>query len=202
MLKQTLLFLSIAAAFAATLSAQTGVGQIQGTLNDAAGAVVPGATVILENAATNIRFQTTSSDVGFFVFPSLVPGEYTVTVTAGGFQTLSQEHVVVDALSVVGLNLALKIGAAAEQVTITDTPPQLNTVDASMGQTIRNEQYTALPLAMGNAPRDPTAFAALMPGVTGSTRLPHRYDAKSAPGSSTTRVRSPPASIAAAARYQ
>jgi len=72
-----------------------------------------------------------------------------------GFPTLIQEHITVDALSVVGLNFTLKLGATTDQVTITDNPPQLNTTDASLGQTMRNEQYTALPLAMGGAPRDP-----------------------------------------------
>ena len=68
-----------------------------------------------------------------------------------------------DALSVVGLNSTLKIGAAAEQITVSDTSSILNTSDASLGETIRKEVYTALPLAMGNAPRDPTAFVSLMP---------------------------------------
>src|SRR5207244_4416722 len=57
--------------------------------------------------------------------------------------------------------------------TVTDALPTLNTSDASMSQTVRNDVYTSLPLTMGtggasiNSPRDPTAFVALMPGVTG-----------------------------------
>ena len=62
--------------------------------------------------------------------------------------------------------MTLQVGASVQEVTVTDVPSALNTSDASMGQTMRNEQYTALPLAMGNAPRDPTAFTQYMPGVT------------------------------------
>ena len=145
-----------------------GSGSIQGVVSDPTGAVIPGASVVANNVATGVKTVRQTTGSGLYLLSPLVPGEYTVTVVASGFQTLYQEHVIVDALSEVGLNFTMKIGAAAEQVTITDTPPQLNTVDASMGQTIRNEQYTALPLAMGNAPRDPTAFIALMPGVQGS----------------------------------
>src|SRR6266566_5301640 len=145
-----------------------GGGSIQGVVADPSGAVVPGASVVANNVATGVKTVRQTTGSGLYLLSPLVPGEYTVTVAASGFQTLYQEHVIVDALSEVGLNFAMKIGAATEQITIVDTPPQLNTVDASMGQTIRNEQYTALPLAMGNAPRDPTAFIALMPGVQGS----------------------------------
>jgi hypothetical protein len=87
-------------------------------------------------------------------------------VSSAGFQTTVQEHVVVDALATLGLNLSLKMGSSAESVTVTDAAPVVNTSDARVGQTVRNDLYTALPLAMGNAPRDPTAFVQYMPGVT------------------------------------
>ena len=84
-----------------------------------------------------------------------------------------QQHVVVDALSTTSFNPTMSIGAATEQVTITAAPPEIDTSDASIGQTVRNEVYTALPLTMGtggasvNSPRDPTSFVQFMPGVSG-----------------------------------
>lgn len=143
-----------------------GSGSIQGVITDPSGAVIPGVSVTGTNVANGAKTTRQSTDAGVYLLSPLTPGEYTVTAVGSGFQTLVQEHVMVDALSTVGLNLTLKIGATTEQVTITDTPPQLNTADASMGQTMRNEQYTSLPLAMGNAPRDPTAFVSLIPGFT------------------------------------
>ncbi len=96
----------------------------------------------------------------------LPPGEYRVTVTLDGFQTYVREGIIVDALSVVGLNVTLQVGAISQEVLVSATPPSLATADARLGQTIRNEMYTALPLVMNTGgPRDPTAFMFLMPGV-------------------------------------
>ena len=72
----------------------------------------------------------------------------------------------VDALGVVGLNVTLQVGGVAQEVTVVAEPPALRTADGRLGQTIRNDVYTALPLVMNTGgPRDPTAFMFLMPGV-------------------------------------
>jgi hypothetical protein len=146
----------------------SGSGSIQGVVSDSSGAVVPGATIVATNNATGVKTERQTTGAGLYNLSPLPPGEYTVTVSITGFQTLTQQHVVVDALSVVGLNLTLQVGSSTQEVTVSAAPPQLNTTDASLGQTMRNEVYTLLPLQMGNAPRDPTAFAQLMPGVTTS----------------------------------
>ena len=145
-----------------------GSGSIQGVVSDSSGAVIPAASVTAVSAATGVKTARQTTEAGYYVLSPLPAGTYIVTAAAPGFETLVQENVIVDALSAVGLNLALKVGAASEQVTIVDTPPLLNTSDARLGQTIRNEVYTALPLAMGgSSPRDPTAFAQYVPGMTG-----------------------------------
>jgi hypothetical protein len=156
------------------LAAQIGgSGSIQGVVSDESGAVIPAATVTATNVATGVRTTRQTTDAGFYNLSPLQAGEYTITISSSGFQTLVQEHVVVDALTQVGFNATMRIGTAAEQVTVTDTPPLLNTTDARMGQTMRREVYTALPLAMGaggsanNIARDPTNFVTLLPGVTG-----------------------------------
>lgn len=161
--------LSIAAFFwAATALAQIGgSGAIQGVITDPSGSVVPGATVTAVHGESGIRTTRQTTAAGVYLLSPLTAGEYSISVSKTGFPTLTQEHIVVDALSVVGLNLSLKLGATSDQITIVDTPPQLNTTDASMGQTMRKEQYTELPLAMGGAPRDPTGFVSLLPGFTG-----------------------------------
>ncbi len=145
-----------------------GTGSVQGVISDPSGAVIPGVAIAATNVGTGVRTIRKTTEAGYYVLSPLAPGEYTITVTGEGFQTLVQEHVMVDALSIVGLNLVLKLGSTTEQITVTDTPPQLHTADASLGETMRNEQYTALPLAMTNSPRDPTAFVSLLPGYTGS----------------------------------
>jgi hypothetical protein len=156
-----------------------GSGSINGTVFDPTGAVVPNATVVAKNVATGIETTRQTTDAGLYVISPLPPGEYTIVVTVTGFQTLVQEKVIVDALSNVGLNLTLKLGNVSETVTVAEAPSQLNTTDARLGTTIRNELYTALPLAMGTAvagsgigqgPRNPGAFIFLLPGVTEGNR--------------------------------
>jgi hypothetical protein len=156
-----------------------GAGSVQGVITDATGAVIPGATVTATNTATGVQTERQTTGAGLYVISPLPPGEYKISVTATGFRQLEQDRVVVDALSTVGLNLILQVGTASETVTITSAPAQLNTTDARLGTTVRNELYTNLPLAMGTAvagsgigqgPRNPGAFIFLLPGVTEGNR--------------------------------
>src|SRR5262249_15973992 len=82
-------------------------------------------------------------------------------------QVTTQQNVVVDALTTVSLNLQLRVGSANDQVTVTESPTMLHTDDVTLGGTMENNVYTALPLAMNSVPLDPTRFIALMPGVSG-----------------------------------
>ena len=151
---------------ATALPAQIGgSGTVQGVISDPSGAVVPGATVTATNEATAAKTTRTTTAAGYYVISPLPAGQYTISVSVPGFENTVQPHVLVDALATVAVNLSLRVGAATDSVTVTDSAPAVNTSDARVGQTVRNELYTALPLAMGNAPRDPTAFVQYMPGV-------------------------------------
>src|SRR6516162_4346941 len=146
-----------------------GSGSIEGTVSDPSGAVIPNASVSAVNVATGVKTMRQTTSAGVYVLTPLPAGEYTVTVAAAGLQTLVQEHILVDALATVGLNVSLKVSAAAEEVTVTAAPAVLNTQDARLGDTMRNDTYTNLPLAVGGigaGPRNPGAFIYIMPGVT------------------------------------
>ncbi|MEO6393280.1 MAG: TonB-dependent receptor, partial [Pyrinomonadaceae bacterium] len=154
-------------------------GTISGTVFDANGAVVPGATVVAKNVATQIETTRQATDAGLYAISPLQPGEYQLTATAPGFQTLVQEKIFVDAVGTVGVNLTLQVGDIGVIVTVETAPAQLNTNDPRLGTTIRNELYTNLPLAMGTAvagsgigqgPRNPGAFIFLLPGVSEGNR--------------------------------
>ena len=96
----------------------------------------------------------------------LQPGTYSVTVSASGFSSLTQQHIVVVALAVFSLDPKLAIGAATESVVVTDgEPPILQTEDFKLGSNVSNETYDALPLAQNGAARDPSAFIGLAVGV-------------------------------------
>ena len=146
-----------------------GSGTIQGTVTDPSGAIVAGATVVAVNGATGVQTSRKTTDAGFFVLSPLQPGEYTVTVKADGFQTTTQEHLVVVALGILGFSATLQLGTSSQTITVEAAPPVLHTDDATLGSTMENDVYAALPLAMNGVPRDPTQFVGLVPGVDNSS---------------------------------
>ena len=151
----------------AAVMAQTGgQGAISGTVTDGTGALVPNAVVVAHNNATGVETKRTASSDGLYSISPIIPGTYTVTVTAGGFSTFKQENLVVDALSNVGLNVTLKTGSQNETITVTDTPPALETTNATLGGTINNDFITKLPIMItGSQQRDITQFSNLLPGA-------------------------------------
>jgi hypothetical protein len=145
---------------------------IQGTVTDSTGAVIAGANVTAENLATGSKLTRAADKAGYYVLSPLDPGDYTVTTTAAGFESLIRKNVHVDGMQVLGLNLTLKVGAASATVTVTDAPPPLETENATLGAVMENDAYQSLPLEMGGAngvstdQRRSTDMAILMPGVT------------------------------------
>jgi hypothetical protein len=143
----------------------SGRATVQGTITDPSGAVVPQAVVTVTQGTTNTATSQTSTSSGFYSVGGLEPGEYSVKVVFPGFENYVQEHVRLDALQVYGLNIKLTPGGQSETVTVSYAPPPLDTTNATLGTTMENETYQALPLNMGGQPRDPTAFIYLTPGV-------------------------------------
>ena len=167
------LFLSFAVLMASLLAvsvrptwAQSGGGAITGVVSDPSGAIVPNATVTAVNVATGVETVRTASSSGVYTLNPLLPGTYTVTVTSTGFTTFKQENIVVDALANVGLNVTLQIGSQSETMTVSASPPALDTTSALLGGTIENSTYAALPLLItGGQQRDITQFSNLLPGA-------------------------------------
>ena len=159
-------------AFTAMLStspllAQTGgQGAISGTVTDTTGAIVPNAAVVARNVGTGVETKRVSTNDGVYNISPLIPGQYTLTVTATGFATFKQQNLTVDALSNLGLNVSLKAGGANDVITVTDAPPQLETTNPTLGGTIENSVYTELPVMItGLQQRDITQFSNLLPGA-------------------------------------
>src|SRR5579875_1853685 len=165
-----MLVLLVLLSFPALIWAQVaGSGSIEGTVVDPSGAAVAGATVTATNVATGVQTVRQTTNAGFFAISPLPPGQYRITVSASGFKTLTQESVTLEALATVGLNLKLELGMASQSITVESAPSMLKTDDATLGASMQNEVYDALPLAMNGVPRDPTQFVALVPGVNSYT---------------------------------
>jgi hypothetical protein len=160
----------------------TGAAAISGTVTDPSGAVVPGASVTATNTATNVTTTRTASSSGSYLISPLPPGDYTVSFSAPGFQTLIQQHITIDALQTIGYNAKLSIAGAVETVTVTSAPPLLETESGTLSLTMEQTEYTNLPLNMSNGPRNPTSFVSLMPGVNGGVGRSGEFNGSSSGG--------------------
>jgi hypothetical protein len=137
---------------------------LQGTVSDAAGAVVPGATVTLKSNETGREQTVTANDEGFYRFSGLPPGNYTVTVEMQGFNRATVENYTIAAEETQGLDLTLTTGALQETVTVTDTSaPALQSENASVSGVVTTEEVRNLP----QVGRDPYELLRLAPGVVG-----------------------------------
>lgn len=157
--------LCLAATFVLTaspLSAQTATSRITGTVNDASGAVVAGATVTAKNEATGITQTQVTTDSGLFAFPSLPVGDYTVTVERQGFKTSQRttNRLLVD--TPLSLDITLEAGQVSEVVTVQGGAEQLQTSNATIGNVVEHKAIEQLPL---NG-RNPLNLIAYEPGVT------------------------------------
>jgi len=156
---------------ASAANAQTaGEGAIQGILTDPTGAVVPHAAVTATNNATGVPATRQTTGEGIYLISPLLPGTYTVTVTASGFQDFRQEKLVVTAMSTYTLNIKLSVGSSSQQITVTEAPPAIDTTSATLGATISSDVYLQLPILANNQQRDITAVSNLLPGAQPGAR--------------------------------
>ena len=148
---------------ASSLHAQTQIttGVIQGTVVDPSGAVVPGAEVTVKNPQTNFTRSLTTGEDGRVAFLLLSSGSYTVTTTKAGFATLVREKVTVSVGQAVILNLALKVSAAEETVTVSGTPT-VDTSKTEVSNTLNETTISTTPI-LGRKFED---LLTLTPGVS------------------------------------
>jgi hypothetical protein len=148
---------------ASCVQAQTQIttGTIQGTVADANGAAVPGASVEIKNVDTNFVRNVTTDDAGRFVALQLPPGPYTITVIKSGFATLIAEKAELTVGQALNLPLSMKVSQVQETVTVTAAP----TVDTSKTEssTTLNELAVSTTPILGRKFED---LLTLTPGVS------------------------------------
>jgi Carboxypeptidase regulatory-like domain/TonB-dependent Receptor Plug Domain len=127
-------------------SAQTDQGAITGVVGDPSGAVIPNAQVTATNIDTGLTLETKSNSSGVFVFSPLKIGNYTVSVSSAGFQTVSRENLHLDIQQRLDVNFTLRAGAVAETVKVDSAAPVLQTQDAAVGQVISTKEINDTPL--------------------------------------------------------
>src|SRR5712692_274428 len=140
--------------------AQYDTGSIVGTVHDASGALVSGATVKVTNTKTGRVYELTTNDLGTFEVNGLPASVYTVETKKAGFKTERIEDILVYATDRREVNVKLVVGAASEQVTVMADAFTVNTQSSELGASIDTRTVSNLPL---NG-RDFTSLIALVPG--------------------------------------
>ena len=158
--------LALTVLMAATLvSAQTFRGTILGTVSDASGAVVSGASVKVHSVGTGLERTAQTSGDGSYSFPELPMGTYTVTVIQRGFETSVTSNVVVDVATDRRVDVTLQTGQVSDTVEVSgDALPQVETTSGELGGTLTAKTIENIPV---NG-RDYTKLIYLNPGVSGS----------------------------------
>ncbi len=159
MISRGILFL----ATAALLPAQS-TGLITGTVQDSSGAVVASARISATQQSTSLEFQATSDEVGRFSFPRLPVGSYVIDCRQQGFRRFVSEAIRLDADQTRQAQIVLQIGDTTESVQVTGAVGLVETVGATIRETVDEKRITELPL---NG-RNPLQLQLLVPGVVPS----------------------------------
>lgn len=125
-------------------------GSIVGTVSDATGAVVAGASVEVLNLSMGTRNTLTTNAAGQYVTSFLIPGSYRVTVENAGFKKFVRDAIELRVNDRLTVDVALQLGTAEQSVTISGDTPLLNTESASLGTVIDRRRVAELPLPHGN----------------------------------------------------
>jgi len=155
-----LLLLALAAA---SLLAQS-TGQINGAVYDSSGAAVAGASVRGVNHLTGLVFTATSDDNGRFILPRLPIGDYQVEVTRDGFRPFKSPSFRLDAEATRQVEAKLELGQLSEAITVGGSVSVVETVGATIKETVDERRITELPLNGRNA----LQLVRLVPGAVSS----------------------------------
>jgi hypothetical protein len=164
-LRQRVFAAIVLACFALCLSGGA-VGQattsLRGTITDPTGGIVAGASVLLAATESKTERTATTGEQGEYQFLFILPGTYTLHVTAAGFRSYEQKGLALLVNTPATANVQLKVGASTEVVTVTSEIPAIDLVDASLGNSFDQRQVRQIPLEGRNVPD----LLSLQAGVT------------------------------------
>ncbi|MGA7258289.1 MAG: TonB-dependent receptor [Terracidiphilus sp.] len=146
--KRALLFSSlfVVLLWATTAVAQYTTARLSGTVEDKTGAVVPGATITVEQTGTSYKQTVKSGADGEYLFPSLPVGSYQLTVEMAGFRTYVQKGISLEVGQAASQKITLAVGAITQQVTVEGSTNQVTTDDPAVSQVINQKSMESLPM--------------------------------------------------------
>ncbi len=140
---------------------QISTANVNGTVSDEQGAVIPGASLKLINAATGVTQTSQTNEAGVYRFQNVQVGQYSLEATSEGFATQRVAPFTLTVNQTTTLDFGLKVGAVTETVEVEATAVQLQSSSAELGQAIQERTVKALPLNGRNF----TQMLMLQPGV-------------------------------------
>jgi hypothetical protein len=163
MLKRLLAFLVFALSCSILTFAQSNRGGISGTVFDASGAVIPGATVTITNVGTNQEIRVITSESGAYSVPLLEPVTYNVTVEIKGFKKSVLKNVKVDTAIVATVNVTLETGELSTEIVVQAETAPVIAESGVAADTITERQIRDVPLVN----RSVLDLALTLPNVSG-----------------------------------
>ncbi len=119
---------------------------ISGTVADPSGAVIPGATIITENAETGIQHKVATNAEGFYTFPTLPPGHYEIEIYHPGFKPFQRLGLSVHANASLRVDARLELAAHTETVIVSEAAVHIETANTQMGEAVAGSKMTGIPL--------------------------------------------------------
>jgi outer membrane receptor protein involved in Fe transport len=138
--------------------------QLNGTVTDASGSSVAGATLSVRNTDTNTTYTATSNDRGVYAVANLVPGNYELKASFTGFASYTQTGIVLSVGQAATINISLQVEAQGARVVVTTEVPTIEPTKTEISQVVNTQQIQSLPISG----RLFTDFALLTPGVATS----------------------------------
>jgi Carboxypeptidase regulatory-like domain/TonB dependent receptor len=128
------------------IMAQVERGTISGTVRDPSGATVADANVVVTNSGTGVAENTKTNQNGEYVTPNLIPGIYSIKVSAAGFSTLDRAGVELHVNERVTADLTLTVGEVNQQIEVQASAPLLESESSTVDNVITRREVAELPL--------------------------------------------------------
>src|SRR5258705_4829916 len=141
--------------------AQITSATLSGTIKDETGGVLPGVDVVIRNLDTGLTRSAVTDANGYFTVPGLAPGKYETRATLQGFRTGVQTGIALEVAEQAGLNLVLKLGTAAETITVSGESALVETRSSALSAIVLEKTIEELPLNGRNY----IMLATLQPGI-------------------------------------
>src|SRR6266404_296314 len=138
--------LIIVLGFACAVVGQTETATVSGLVTDRTGAAVAGAEVRLQMVDRGTVTTTTTNNAGIYVFPSVQPGQYQISVQKQGFKQVDLLGLIVNVQDHIEQNFRLEVGSVAESVTVNGNDLKINTTDATVGTVVDQTYVKNMPL--------------------------------------------------------